>query len=487
MNVIDYRHDLALGGSLPHMRRPETQLRWDVFLKAVEGLPMTEPELAIFREHTGRQVPREGGYPEAVAIVGRQGGKDVTGGDLLGARVVRSLLSGEDVSGTYAALVAQDTRGAIRTTFHYAALPFERVQMLHQHVKSTTADSLTLDNGLVISAYPCRPAAVRGIRNIIVILNELGFYRGSDGNPTDTEMLRAIRPTLASTGGKLIVLSSPYAQTGALWDLHRQHYGRDDSPTLIWQASAPLMNPTLPQDYLDRMRADDPEAYASEVEGQFRAGITTAIDPAALDACTADRRELLPVAGRKYFGGYDASGGRGDAAGASVGHADGQRSIIDAVRAWPAPHDPRAVIVEAAALFRSYGISTILSDRYAGEFPVTLFAQQGIRVEVCPLNRSELYLAMISRILATAVEWPNDVALLRELRGLERRRGFAGHDRLDHRPGGHDDRAVCVASVIYQTSRRPLAHGGEAFRVLFGGGNDGLGAWSPTKDGNRVL
>jgi hypothetical protein len=48
---------------------------------------------------------------------------------------------------------------------------------------------------------------------------------------------------------------------------------------LLWQASAPEMNPTLPADYLDRMRTDYPEAYRSEVLGEFRAGLTTLLDP----------------------------------------------------------------------------------------------------------------------------------------------------------------------------------------------------------------
>jgi len=52
-------------------------------------------------------------------------------------------------------------------------------------------------------------------------------------------MLRALRGRLATTGGKLIILSSPYGQSGALYDLHRRHYSRDDSPTLVWQGSAP--------------------------------------------------------------------------------------------------------------------------------------------------------------------------------------------------------------------------------------------------------
>jgi hypothetical protein len=116
------------------------------------------------------------------------------------------------------------------------------------------------------------PAAVRGLRARVAVVDELAFFRSSEDFPVDVEMLRALRPCLATTGGRLIVLSSPYAQTGALYDLHRRHYGRDEAPVLVSQASAAEMNPTLPADYLDRMEADDPEAYRSEVLGEFRRG-----------------------------------------------------------------------------------------------------------------------------------------------------------------------------------------------------------------------
>ncbi len=88
-------------------------------------------------------------------------------------------------------------------------------------------------------------------------------------------MLRALRPTLATTGGKLIVISSPYGQAGALWELHRRNFGRDDAPVLVWQATAPQMNPTLSADYLERMQQDDPEGYRAEVLGEKQAGRET--------------------------------------------------------------------------------------------------------------------------------------------------------------------------------------------------------------------
>ena len=92
-------------------------------------------------------------------------------------------------------------------------------------IVAETADTIRLSNGVVVAAYPCRPAAVRGLRVCIAVVDELAHFISSDGRPTDIEMLRALRPTLAMTGGRLIILSSPYAQAGALWELRRRHYG----------------------------------------------------------------------------------------------------------------------------------------------------------------------------------------------------------------------------------------------------------------------
>jgi hypothetical protein len=302
---------------------------------------------------------------------------------------------------------------------------------------------------VTIAAYPCRPAAVRGLRAIVVVCDELAFFTSTDGRPTDTEMLRAGRPTLATTGGKFIILSSPYGQSGALWDLYRKHHGRDDSSTFVVQASAPEMNPLLPADYIERMAEDDPEAYRSEVLGEFRSGISTFFDAEALASCViSGRRELLPVDGVEYSAFADPSGGSKDAFTVAVAHRDSDRIIVDCVRAWQPPFNPSGVVEEASALLKSYGCHRVTSDRYAAEWPREAFRSQKIDVEVSALDRSALYLEMLPVVNAGLVELPDDPQLLRELRGLERRRGTAGRDRVDHRPGSHDDRANALAGVI---------------------------------------
>jgi phage terminase large subunit-like protein len=148
-----------------------------------------------------------GGYRETVAIVGRQSGKTRVAAMVA---VFEAITATEEAGAELSALlVAQDHRAAPRTLFKYASAPFDLVPMLKSTVVTRTADTITLTNGVAISAYPCRPQAIRGLRSRVTVCDELAFFRSSEGFPTDTEMLRALRPTLVTTGGKLIVLSSP--------------------------------------------------------------------------------------------------------------------------------------------------------------------------------------------------------------------------------------------------------------------------------------
>jgi hypothetical protein len=237
-------------------------------LRVLHGEPLDPLGIQRFRKHTSRGIYLPRSYREAVAIVGRQAGKT----RLASALVAWAAASYPEVRDgeIYAVLVAQDQRSAVRTSLSYARSIFESSPVLKTMLVSETTDTLRLSNGVNIACYPCRPAALRGLRCCIVVIDELAFFISTDGRPTDTEMLRAARPTTATTGGRIIILSSPYGEVGALHDVYRRNFGRDDTDTLVWQADAPSMNPELPADYLARMQQDDPEAYRSEVLGEFR-------------------------------------------------------------------------------------------------------------------------------------------------------------------------------------------------------------------------
>lgn len=444
LDVVASLRDPRLLGGLPAFRDLSTWGPWLVFVKAVYGLPLDAAELEIFRKHTGRREPRVGGYPEAVAVVGVQSGKT----RIAAALADFAALTGE--SGTHALLVGQDHRGAMRALLRYAKEPFDALDSFRAEVVRETVDTLELRNGVSLSAYPCRPAAVRGIRACVAIVDELAFFTATDGRPTDREMLRVARGRVATTGGKVIVLSSPYGQAGALWDLYRAQYGRDDSPTLVWQATAPEMNPMLPADYLERTRTEDPEATESEVEGRFRAGLSALFEAEAIEAVVVSgRRELPPLEGVRYRAFADPSGGRSDAFTVAVGHrSDERRIVLDALRAWKAPFNPTSVVAEAAALIKSYRVFEVTGDRYAGEWPRDAFRAHGIHYATAAKDRSQLYVELVPVVNAGGLELLDQAELLRELRGLERRRGNSGRDRVDHRRGAHDDRANALAGLV---------------------------------------
>jgi len=449
MNIIEALSDRNLFGGLSVFHDLTTWRPWLVFLSAIYGLPLSPEDQQIFCQHTGRSVytPRPGGYPETIACIGRQSGKTRIAGTILGYEAIRPTES--DGTNLYAVAICQDQRSSLRTLFSYACAPFEQIPLLTDMVSSQMRESLALDNGCTLAAYPCRPAAVRGIRARVVVLDELAFYRTSENFPVDQEMLRAVRPCVATTGGKIIILSSPYGQSGVLFELHRKYYGHDDSDTLVWQASAPEMNCTLPADYLTRMQQDDPEAYASEVLGQFRAGVSAFLDPAAIAACVAEGVREVPPAHRVTYSAFaDVSGGRHDRFVVAVGHCRGELAVLDAFRAWTPPFNPAGVIEEACEFLRRYRIVSISGDRYAGEFVAEQFRKHGITYQASEWDRSGIYMELQPLLNAGRVSLLDQPELLRELRGLERRRGHAGKDRIDHGSGGKDDIANAVSGVI---------------------------------------
>jgi hypothetical protein len=461
--IVDAITDRRLFGGCDTFANLSSWRPWLVLLRALYGLPLRtddgiverdgevvlgDSELALFQRHTGHEAPREGGYHELVVITGRQSGKTRTAALIGTFEAARAVLAGE--RGLYVPLVAQDLRGAQRALFGYVRELIEGSELLRGEVTRETATEIELAGQVTIGTYPCRPASVRGIRAACALIDELAFFVSTDGRPTDTEMLRAVRPALSTTGGKLVILSSPYGQSGALYELHRRHFGKDESDVLVWSASAPAMNPTLPADYLTRMQVEDPEAYRSEVLGEFRQGISTFLDPDALAAVVdAGVRERAPVAGVSYVAYADAASGSGkDSFAVGVAHRDGERAVLDCIRAWKPPFSPSGVIGEVADLLKRYRISAIEGDKYAPGFVAEGFKKVGITYSPSPRTTSDTYLELLPRVNAGAVRIVDDSVLLRELRGLERRRGASGRDRVDHRPGAHDDRAVAAAGAL---------------------------------------
>jgi len=144
-----------------------------------------------------------------------------------------------------------------------------------------------------------------------------------------------------------------------------------------------------------------------------------------------------------------ASGVRGgDSFAAAKASQVGDVSVLDAIRVWHPPFSPAATVKECAAWVRSCGEYEVHGDRFSGQLVAEMFQAESVSYTPSHLDKGQIYLAFLPLVNSGRVKLLDHGELLRQLRGLERRRGWGGRDRVDHRRGSHDDIANAVAGAI---------------------------------------
>ena len=184
---------------------------------------------------------------------------------------------------------------------------------------------------------------------------------------------------------------------------------------------------------------------------EWRGDIADYIDREVIeDAVVRGRFELPRTAEGRYTGFVDPSGGSSDSFALAIGHgASGARVILDTVREVRPPFSAEAVVMEFAKLLKSYGITRVVGDRYAGEWPWERFRLQGITSEVADKSKSDYYVEFLPLLNSRRLELLDNRKLVGQFAGLERRVGRGtGKDTIDHGPGGHDDLANVVAGCM---------------------------------------
>ena len=78
----------------------------------------------------------------------------------------------------------------------------------------------------------------------------------------------------------------------------------------------------------------------------------------------------------------------------------------------------------------------------------------GLHYRLSDDDASAIYIAFAGAMNAGQVRLLDEPELLREIRGLERRRSTT-KERVLHRPGAHDDRANSAAGVLSRLAQRP--------------------------------
>jgi len=222
---------------------------------------------------------------------------------------------------------------------------------------------------------------------------------------------------------------------------------------LVLKGDSRTLNPILPPALVTEAYERDPAAAASEygTDGtiEFRTDLESFVGPDVVGDCTAPgRTQLPPIAGIPYVAFTDPSGGGPDSMALAIAHREGDGVVLDVVYEVRPRFSPEAAVAEFVEYLRRYGVTWIVGDHYAGEWPRERFAKHGVTYETSRLTKSELYLGLLPLLNSGRVVLLDDRRLRVQLLGLERHTGRSGRDCITHAPGQHDDLINAAAGAL---------------------------------------
>ncbi|MBL9164453.1 MAG: hypothetical protein JNL18_17130 [Planctomycetaceae bacterium] len=467
MNIVEAIED-------PNIFRPFLQdkngsldswLPWITALRALHGLPVPKSNRELLTQITGRTKLRKGGFSTALFLTGRRSGKSRIAA-VIGA--FEAALAGHDRKLSKGekgvVIVASPTKSQSRIVKDYLRACFD-TPLLRGEIASETKEGFELTNGIRIEILSGDWKTIRGFTVVAAIVDEVCFF-GLDVEAkikSDTELIRAIRPSLATVGGKLIAISSPYAPRGWSYRTYTNNFGNDSGDTLVLNAPSRTMNCTLPQAIVDQALKEDPAAARAEYLGEWRADVNSFIPRELVESLVVKGRNVLPPEHGTAYGAFvDISGGRSDDAALCIAHkAESGKIVLDFLRRWSPPFNPDSVIREMVDCLARYHIDRVVGDNYSAEFTKQAFESRGVLYERATTSdwkadalappvakpKSQLYAELLPRLCSGEIELLDNETLINQLANLERRTRSGGRDIIDHPPGQHDDLANVVAGV----------------------------------------
>ena len=449
--LVTMREALSSDGYFGRLLAGDSWRSWRALLVAIVGEELTEDEREVFHALTGREREPLEPCEEFWGAIGRSGGKTramaVLAAYIAGCVDHRDTLAPGERGRlpTLAASTAQASQA-----FNFVSGVFSTSPNLKELLDRETADTISLASGVDVVIRPASFRTIRGITAVAVIADEIAFWRSDDSANPDTEILRALRPALATTGGLLAAISSPHAKRGELYTTFKRHFRPTGDPLIpVAKAPSPTMNPALSPRVVDRAFESDPEAASAEYGAEFRGDIGVFIARDVLESCVARGVVVRPpLAGMSYFAFTDPSGGSSDSMTLAIAHLENDRTVLDCIAERKAPFSPDSVVIEFAETLKAYRVSTVTGDRYACEWPRERFSAHGITYQPAEKNKSEIYLAFLPMLNSGRVDLLDNAGSIVQFLGLERRTSRAGRDTIDHAPNAHDDVANAIAGVM---------------------------------------
>ena len=173
------------------------------------------------------------------------------------------------------------------------------------------------------------------------------------------------------------------------------------------------MNPSVPEEFIARELEKDHARASAEYLAEFRTDVESFVSLDAVRACIEpDCRERGPMRQYRYHAFVDPSGGSSDSMTLAIAHKAGDTVVVDMVRERRPPFSPEAVVEEFSNELKRYRVTTVVGDRYSGEWCRERFRVHSINYQVAGLSKSDFYQALLPMINSRGVDLLDDARLV---------------------------------------------------------------------------
>lgn len=409
---------------------PGQRVLASVMFDQVDPRDLEGEDRAIARELFGDvDVVPETARQTAAVMAGARGGKSYVVVALKSLHAALTapldgLAPGEEA---LALIVAPDLRTA-RHSLKYAKAAAEDDPNIRRCLGRRWVDGFEIqrEDGRVVRVE-CLPAskggaALRGRSLVSAALEEAAFFRDSAYAVNDAEILRAVAPRILPSG-QLVICSTPYAESGVLFELWRDNWGRPSS-AVVARAPTVLLNPTKAAE-VERERQRDPSNCRREFDAfPMSGGAGVFFDAATIEAAVDEDLPAIaaPVPGVSTWAAADFGFVSDSSALVILQSVEGAARVVRVLERRPKrgkPLVPSLVIGEFARIAKAYGARRLLADHHYRRSVEEHLGEAGIWLDTGPRGvdgKARSYLVTRELMRSGLLRLPQHHRLIAQLR-----------------------------------------------------------------------
>jgi len=431
----------------------------EVILRVIYGLPLSYDQLKIYRKITKNRKEFEAliEKEEAILVLGARSGKSLLASITALYEATRKKWRkylNRNESG-YVEVISTRQKQSEQIIGANCLRLMENSNNLKDYVRDHTQSELILKNNMRILSLPCNSTAGRGLPIFCLIFDEIGHFY-IEGVKADETIFNALNPRRAQfPGSKLILISTPSAKQGLLWDFFDK--GFKEHKRLTAQSDTLFMNPLVDKKFLEKEKKRDIDNYRREFLAQFAEKVEAFLSYDLVVNSLKLAGDLPYKSEYQYFCGIDASGLAGrDKFSLAITHEQENNIYIDKIRSWDLK-DPDPIMRDIKELAGIYNFVKVSIDRYAKGWVKNALEKIDLEVNIRP-SLAEIYVNIKSLMLGDRLFLPDNREIKKSFLNVQAFYGRNNALSIAHPRNveGHSDEIDAISTAVFEITGEGL-------------------------------